>query len=79
MEHDRNVEEKIRLRAYHIWLEEGCPAGREKENWQRAESELIGGQSPPLQPDTPIGQASQAEQKANANISGGVNPDDITR
>jgi hypothetical protein len=78
MDHDRD-EEQVRLRAYHIWLEEGCPAGRDKENWQRAEAELIGGESPPLQPDAPVGQGPQSEKKTNADISGGVNPDDVTR
>ena len=31
---------EIATRAYHIWLENGCPAGTEVENWTRAEGEL---------------------------------------
>ena len=33
-------EEAVRLRAYHIWLESGCAAGQEVENWLQAEREL---------------------------------------
>ena len=31
---------EIANRAYHIWLENGCPEGTEVENWTRAECEL---------------------------------------
>ncbi len=33
-------EERIRRRAYRLWLEEGCPEGREADHWDKA-SELI--------------------------------------
>ena len=29
-------ERRIRERAYFLWLEEGCPAGRSDDFWQRA-------------------------------------------
>jgi len=29
-------ENRIREIAYFIWLEEGCPGGRDQEHWQRA-------------------------------------------
>jgi hypothetical protein len=29
-------EHRIREIAYFIWLEEGCPSGRDQEHWQRA-------------------------------------------
>jgi hypothetical protein len=29
--------ERIRVRAYHLWLADGCPEGRDEEFWQRAE------------------------------------------
>jgi hypothetical protein len=35
-----NVEQRIRERAYRIWLEEGCPEGREKDHWDMA-TELV--------------------------------------
>jgi hypothetical protein len=33
-------EQQIRERAYRIWEEEGRPTGRNRENWQRAETEI---------------------------------------
>ena len=30
----------VAARAYHIWLESGCPEGTEHQNWIRAEQEL---------------------------------------
>jgi hypothetical protein len=37
---NKDREQHIRERAYHIWLEEGRPEGRDREHWQRAEREL---------------------------------------
>jgi hypothetical protein len=31
-----DIEERIRERAYQIWLEEGCPKGRELDHWNMA-------------------------------------------
>ena len=33
---DRDLEQRIRDRAYKIWVDEGCPEGREKEHWELA-------------------------------------------
>ncbi|MBP2298615.1 hypothetical protein J2850_001298 [Azospirillum picis] len=33
-------EQRIRERAYAIWLDEGCPHGRDSEHWLRAEQAL---------------------------------------
>jgi hypothetical protein len=35
-----SLHDKIRERAFQIWLEKGCPFGRDIENWQQAEREL---------------------------------------
>jgi hypothetical protein len=35
-------QEQIAQRAYTIWQEQGCPVGREEENWYQAERELKG-------------------------------------
>lgn len=35
--------EKIAARAYEIWRANGCPHGRDKENWLQAERELRSG------------------------------------
>ena len=32
--------EQIQHRAYEIWLSEGCPIGRERIHWVRAEAEF---------------------------------------
>jgi hypothetical protein len=33
-------EDEIRERAHRIWMEEGCPHGRDVENWEQARREL---------------------------------------
>ena len=47
-----HIEEQIRQRAYDIWLQEGRPLGRDKENWERAkleiESRYAVSESPPI-------------------------------
>jgi hypothetical protein len=35
-----NTHERIQLRAYELWENEGRPAGREHANWLQAESEI---------------------------------------
>jgi Protein of unknown function (DUF2934) len=35
-----NIEEMVRLRAYHLWEREGKPSGREAEHWTRAQGEI---------------------------------------
>jgi hypothetical protein len=51
---------EIAARAYQIWLEEGCPAGKEHEHWLRAEQELAGQSDAPqaegktLEPERPV-------------------------
>ena len=84
MPYDANLERRIRERAFQIWIEEGQPFGRDKEHWLIAEAELVSGSSPPLQPDQPIGQISQAQEQESRqadqpSIVGGTNPDDVTR
>jgi len=32
--------EQVALLAYHIWEQEGRPAGREQEHWLQAESQI---------------------------------------
>jgi len=38
---DPTREERIRERAYHLWEQDGCPHGRDRDYWERA-SELVG-------------------------------------
>jgi hypothetical protein len=32
--------EQIRQRAYQLWLDEGCPDGRDRIHWLKAEAEF---------------------------------------
>jgi hypothetical protein len=36
----QHLTESIRQRAYEIWLSEGCPDGRDRIHWLRAEAEV---------------------------------------
>ena len=60
MTNDTGLVQRIRERAFQIWIEEGKPLGRDTEHWQRAEQEIAGGegeqphkQAPPRQPPEP--------------------------
>ena len=33
--------DEVALRAYHIWMERGCPQGTSTEDWLSAETELL--------------------------------------
>jgi hypothetical protein len=33
---EQDREERIRVRAYHLWLADGRPEGRDQEYWERA-------------------------------------------
>jgi len=37
------TDEEIALCAYRIWLQEGCPHGRDKEHWLKAREQLGAG------------------------------------
>ena len=43
---DRANEDRIRERAYLIWVDEGSPHGRELDHWLRAKWELDGEPKP---------------------------------
>jgi hypothetical protein len=36
--------QRVRQRAHEIWIEQGCPEGRDIENWVAAESEVTSAQ-----------------------------------
>lgn len=36
------MDERIRERAYQIWLDQGQPPGKEREHWEQARRELGG-------------------------------------
>lgn len=64
MADESEQEQRIRERAFQLWIDEGQPEGRDKEHWERAEKELgeVGeprSEAPPLQPE-PIGEIKYA-------------------
>jgi hypothetical protein len=73
-------EQKIRERAYQIWIDEGQPHGRDQEHWSKAEAEIEHQPSPPLQPDQSVKQQlDKSNPKSVTPVAGGTNPDDVTR
>jgi hypothetical protein len=40
-DNDSALDHKIRRRAYQIWMEEGQPAGHDREHWKRAKAEVL--------------------------------------
>ena len=40
MSDNDNLEDRIRERAFEIYIEEGQPFGKEQEHWERAKREI---------------------------------------
>ena len=40
MADERDMEERIRERAFHIWTQEGRPEGRDKDHWELAKAQI---------------------------------------
>jgi hypothetical protein len=72
-------EQRIRERAFQIWIDEGQPYGRDKEHWQRAEREIASEGAPTtLIPDNMLadgGDGQAPERSPPASVS----PYDLTR
>jgi hypothetical protein len=60
MAEETELEQRVRERAFQIWIEEGQPLGRDKEHWERAHREMTGDNGPPRQASEPIGQVHYA-------------------
>jgi Protein of unknown function (DUF2934) len=58
-------EEKVRTRAYELWLEAGSPEGRDEEFWQQAQSQV----SAPTAP-------TQEDAIADSDEFAGARPED---
>jgi hypothetical protein len=70
-------DEKVRTRAYELWLEAGSPDGRDEEFWQQSKSQLPSPSAPTqgtlsrIQMDSPLrrlrtSQSSSAEGASTA-------------
>jgi hypothetical protein len=38
----QDLEQSIRERAYHLWIESGCPDGNAEAHWLAAQREVLG-------------------------------------
>jgi hypothetical protein len=38
---DRSIVDRIRARAYEIWISTGCPEGQAEYHWLAAENEIL--------------------------------------
>ena len=70
-----DTEQRIAVRAYEIWNEEGRLLGRDKEHWAQARRDL--GLSddvdmPPLQPEQPKSKSGSAEQLERQLLAEGM-------
>jgi hypothetical protein len=57
--------DEISARAYQIFVERGCPEGRDLEHWLEAEKQL----SAASQPSTPQPQAATPSAKSNKSAA----------
>ena len=62
---DKQLEEKIRERAYELWMQHGSQPGQAEEYWYQAEREILGGgneasrtETPPIMDPAPLGMTS---------------------
>ena len=72
-----DLEERIRQRAYRLWVEEGRPKGRENLHWEMAK-ELIAiedGQQATLKPiDAHLGPTGEPVEPVEALVNAGEFP-----
>lgn len=59
-------EERIRLRAYEIWIQLGQPEGREREHWEQARREICSQSGP--EPDSDEPETQTVEQAARERL-----------
>jgi hypothetical protein len=71
------LEQRIRQRAFEIWMQEGQPHGRDKEHWNQATDEILSKTTQPLPPN--LLHRGEGESPTEAPATGGNNPDDLTR
>ena len=50
-------EDRVRERAYRLWQQEGCPAGRESDHWEKAR-ELVAIEENYKLATIPVGESS---------------------
>lgn len=58
------IEDKVRDRAFAIWVEEGRPEGRAEEHWFKAEAELAAAKPGPARKKAAVVATGKAPAKA---------------
>ncbi len=58
---DTQLEQRIRERAYELWMQHGSLLGRADEYWYQAEREILGQQSHEIGSALPLGAGSKGE------------------
>ncbi len=59
-------QERIRLRAYHLWESEGRPEGQAAEYWERArELDAMASNAPGMMPNPALGDSGPMIEEAN--------------
>ena len=70
---DIDIEQRIRERAFYIWIEQGQPDGKGREHWEQAESELMAGVAAPQgQIEFARGQPAQHEHASSGAAPSGA-------
>ncbi|MDN7178315.1 DUF2934 domain-containing protein [Caballeronia sp. SEWSISQ10-4 2] len=57
--HNKSLEEKLRLHAYHLWEADGRPEGRSTEYWEKARA-LLGQEAAAAAPVVPVTSPDEA-------------------
>lgn len=66
---DKDIENRIRERAYEIWEEEGRPEGREAQHWQQAAAETADAQRENRETKARSGGKATGTTRKNAGTS----------
>jgi hypothetical protein len=65
MKNNKPTHEEISARAFQIFVERGCPEGRDLEHWLEAEAQLCAEAQPKAQQETAIPPTAKAPKAAS--------------
>lgn len=63
---DTQLEQRIRERAYELWMQHGSLPGRADEYWYQAEQEILGEDAPSIGPLSMVGSEEEAPVEVSA-------------
>lgn len=74
------TDEEIALSAYRIWLQEGCPHGRDKDHWLQAREHLLSAKTKaPKSGPSEAGEARRSRKKGLGAWSTVTSPSELSR